>query len=125
MTGAYHHITESMHTLNDMSHDDLALGPHFDDGHDYGLEAPTTHSAYLDGGSEFYPSPNLMQESKYQPQYATNKAFNNRGPNRLIGNYMMISACVGRDELLIGMSFVYFVFFYFNFYSTNTLFINK
>jgi hypothetical protein len=120
MTGAYHHITESMHTLNDMSHDDLALGPHFDDGHDYGLEAPTTHSAYLDGGSEFYPSPNLMQESKYQPQYATNKAFNNRGPNRLIGNYMMISACVGRDELLIGMSFVYY-----NFYSTNTYFINK
>jgi len=33
---------------------------------------------------------------------------------------MMISACVGRDELLIGMSFVYY-----NFYSTNTYFINK
>jgi len=76
--GAYNHITESMHTLNDMNHDDMTLGQHFDDGHDYGLEAPSAHSAYLDGG-EFYPSPNIMQESKYQPQYTANKAFNSRG----------------------------------------------
>jgi len=117
ITGAYHHITESMHTLNDMSHEDLALGHQFDDGHDYGLEAPTPHSAYLDGGSEFYPSPNLMQESKYQPQYTTNKAFNNRGPNRFFGNCMMISACLGRDELLIGM-FCFFRISIFNFIPT-------
>jgi hypothetical protein len=109
VTSAYHHITESIHTLNDMNNDDMALGQHFEDGHDYGLEAPSQHSLYLDGGSEFYPSTNLLQESKYQPQYATNKAFNNRGPNRLFGNYMMISAC-GRDELLIGMCFVCFVY---------------
>ena len=108
---AYHHITESMHTLNDITQDDLAL-QHFDDAQDYGLEAPPPHSSYLDGGSEFYPSPNLMTESKYAPQFSTNKAFNSRGPNRLFGNYMMISAYTNaclmpdrpdRDDLLIGM----------------------
>lgn len=98
-----------MHTLNDMTHEDLAL-QHFDEAPDYGLEAPPPHSTYLDGGSEFYPSPNMMSESKYAPQFSANKAFTSRGPNRLFGNYMMFSAynaCLlpdrsDRDDL-IGM----------------------
>lgn len=69
-----------------MNHDDMALGQHFDDTHDYGLEAPSANAGYLDGGSEFYPSTNMMPDSKYQPHYASNpKAFSNRGP-RLFGN---------------------------------------
>ncbi|RWS31863.1 Transforming protein p54/c-ets-1-like protein [Leptotrombidium deliense] len=77
MEGGYNHITESMHTLNEMSHEDMAL-THFEDGHDYGLEAPSAHSTYLDGGAEFYPSQALIQESKYQPQYTGNKSFTSR-----------------------------------------------
>ncbi|RWS14387.1 protein C-ets-1-like isoform X3 [Dinothrombium tinctorium] len=74
----YNHITESMHTLNDISHEDMAL-THFEDGHDYGLEAPA-HSTYLDAGAEFYPSQGAMlQESKYQPQYTTAKSYSSRG----------------------------------------------
>ncbi|CAG2161881.1 unnamed protein product [Oppiella nova] len=81
---SYLHITESMLTLNDC-HEDLGLShSRYEDTHDYGLEAQTP--AYLDG-SEFYPTSNLMTESKYSPQFSTNKAFNTRGPNRLFGRY--------------------------------------
>ncbi|XP_054167072.1 ETS-like protein pointed isoform X2 [Oppia nitens] len=83
---SYLHITESMLTLNDC-HDDLALGhSRYEDNHDgYGLDSQTT--TFLDG-SEFYPTAHLMTESKYSPQFTTNKAYNNRGPNnRLFGRY--------------------------------------
>ena len=95
-----------MHTLNDMNHDDMALSQHFDDGHDYGLEAPSTHPSYLDATSEFYSSPNLMQESKYHFPYATNKVFNNRGL-RLFGNFCMINACFNFSKLLLISLYVY------------------
>lgn len=84
-TAGYNHITESMHTLNDMNHEDMALAQHYDDAHDY-LDAPTGHPGYLDA-SEFYPSQAglPMPETKYQPQYAPNKPFLSRGL-RLLGN---------------------------------------
>ncbi|CAG2100659.1 unnamed protein product [Medioppia subpectinata] len=70
---AYLHITESMLTLSDC-HEDLGLShTRYEDNHDYGLEAQTP---YLDG-SEFYPTSNMLNESKYSPQYTTNKPFNN------------------------------------------------
>ncbi|KAI1285951.1 Uncharacterized protein HDE_11425 [Halotydeus destructor] len=65
----YNHITESMHTLNDMSHDEMSLGHHYDDPHDYGLEAPINHG-YPGDGSDFYSSGHQlpgMPETKYQP----------------------------------------------------------
>jgi len=87
--GAYNHIAESMHTLNEINHEDIALGQHFDDGHEYGLEAPSAQTTYLDGTSEFYPSQaGMLPESKYPPQFTANKSYINRNL-RCYGNYLL------------------------------------
>uniref|UniRef100_T1JZB4 ETS domain-containing protein n=1 Tax=Tetranychus urticae TaxID=32264 RepID=T1JZB4_TETUR len=81
----YNHFTESMHTLSDIGHDEMGLvGQHYtDDTGDYGHEGPTgPHAAYLDNGSDFYPSgPTMLSESKYTPTYVSPKSsyINNRG----------------------------------------------
>ena len=76
----YNHITESMHTLNDMSHEDMGLAQHYDDPHgEYGLEPPTNQTTFLE--HEFYPShPGIpIQDAKYQPHFASGKTFLPRG----------------------------------------------
>ncbi|XP_074604743.1 uncharacterized protein LOC141858034 isoform X2 [Brevipalpus obovatus] len=85
--GAYSHLAESMHTLNDMSHENIALVQQYDDNHEY-LEAPTPQSNYLENGAEFYPSQTdgMISEGKYQPAYNLNKSYINRGP-RFSGRY--------------------------------------
>lgn len=65
----YNHVTHSIHGLHDVTHDDII---HYDDNHDYGLEASNAHSHYIDSSPEFYPnqqSLNLGQDTKFQPAY--------------------------------------------------------
>lgn len=74
-------MSHSIHGLHDVTHDDII---HYDDNHDYGLEAPNAHSHYIDSSPEFYPnqqSLNLGQETKFQPAYQKNY---NRGELILI-----------------------------------------
>ncbi|XP_023235400.1 protein c-ets-1-A isoform X3 [Centruroides vittatus] len=87
LEGGYNHISESMHTLNEMRHEDVVLGQHYDETQEYGLEAAPTHHTYLDNSSEFYPtdaSLSLSQESKYQPPYM-GKNFRGRYPTHDMG----------------------------------------
>lgn len=68
-TDGYNHVTHSIHGLHDVTHDDII---HYDDNHDYGLEASNAHSHYIDSSPEFYPnqqSLNLGQDTKFQPAY--------------------------------------------------------
>lgn len=75
----YNHITESMHALNDMSHEEMGLTQHYDDPHDYGLDVPANQTTFME--HEFYPSHQgiPMQDTKYQPQFASGKTFLPRG----------------------------------------------
>lgn len=72
LDGGYNHIAHSIHSLNDVNHEDMAISQQYDDGHDYGLETPTAHNHYLDSSPEFYPNPPslpITQDTKYQPSY--------------------------------------------------------
>ncbi|XP_076310273.1 protein C-ets-1-like isoform X3 [Tachypleus tridentatus] len=72
--GGYNHITESMHTLNDMNHEDVGLNQQYNEAQEYGLEASTPHQGYLDASPEFYSTPStplMLPETKYQPTYCT------------------------------------------------------
>ena len=57
-----------MHTLNDMNHEEMTLGHHYEDSHrdPYSLDS-SSHVAYLD--PELYPSHggHHLSEQKYQP----------------------------------------------------------
>lgn len=68
-----------MHALNDMSHEDMGMAQHYDDPHDYGLDVPVNQTTFME--HEFYPShPGIpMQDTKYQPQFASGKTFLPRG----------------------------------------------
>lgn len=70
--GGYNHISESMHTLNELSHDEVGMNQHYDDGQDYGLDTPPAHTAYMDSSPEFYPNNSgisIPLENKYHPHY--------------------------------------------------------
>uniref|UniRef100_A0A131Z1X4 C-ets proto-oncogene protein n=1 Tax=Rhipicephalus appendiculatus TaxID=34631 RepID=A0A131Z1X4_RHIAP len=76
--GGYNHISESLHTLNDMNQEEMALGGHnsYDESQEYGLETPQSHPPYSDSSPEFYPSTSaVVHESKFQPAYTTSKEF--------------------------------------------------
>ncbi|KAH7946351.1 hypothetical protein HPB49_023412 [Dermacentor silvarum] len=76
--GGYNHISESLHTLNDMNQEEMALGGHnsYDESQEYGLETPQSHPPYLDSSPEFYPSTSaVVHESKFQPTYTTSKEY--------------------------------------------------
>lgn len=75
--GGYNHISESLHTLNDMNQEEMALGHNsYDESQEYGLETPQSHPPYLDSSPEFYPSTSaVVQESKFQPTYTSSKEF--------------------------------------------------
>lgn len=69
-----------MHTLNDINHEDMSIVQQYEDNHEYGLEAPTPQSNYIENGAEFYPSQTggIISEVKYTPSYNLNKSYNNR-----------------------------------------------
>ncbi|XP_040354423.1 ETS translocation variant 4 isoform X4 [Ixodes scapularis] len=75
--GGYNHISESLHTLNDMNQEEMALGHNsYDESQEYGLETPQSHPPYLDSSPEFYPSTStVVHETKFQPTYTTSKEF--------------------------------------------------
>lgn len=80
MTGGYsNHITESMHALNDMSHEDMGLQQHYEDQQDYGLDVPTNQTNFIE--HEFYPSHAgiPIQDPKYQSHFVNGKTFLPRG----------------------------------------------
>ncbi|XP_064471644.1 ETS-like protein pointed isoform X2 [Ornithodoros turicata] len=76
-TGGYNHISESLHTLNDMNQEEMGMGHNsYDDPQEYGLETPQSHPQYLDSSPEFYPSTSaVLHESKFHPTYTTSKEF--------------------------------------------------
>ncbi|XP_076325616.1 uncharacterized protein LOC143233343 isoform X5 [Tachypleus tridentatus] len=72
--GGYNHFTKSIHTLNDMNHEEIGLNQQFDDAQEYGLEASTPHPGCVDASPEFYPSPStplMVSENSYQPTFPT------------------------------------------------------
>lgn len=72
--GGYNHFTKSIHTLNDVGHEEMGLNQQFDDAQEYGLEASTPHPGCVDASPEFYPSPStplLVSENSYQPTFPT------------------------------------------------------
>ena len=68
-----------MHALNDMSHEEMGLAQHYDDPHDYGLDAPANQPTFVE--HEFYPSHAglPMPDAKFQPQFTGAKSFLPRG----------------------------------------------
>ncbi|XP_013772271.1 protein C-ets-2-like isoform X2 [Limulus polyphemus] len=85
--GGYNHITESIHTLNDMNHEEMGLSQQFNDSQEYGLEASTPHPGYLDASPEFYPTPStpvMLPETKYQPTYSTKSYPRARYPHEML-----------------------------------------
>ena len=91
LPGAYH-ITESMHTLNDMtSHDELAIGHPYEETPEYSLHGANGHSNYVDQ-HDFYLSSNVILDGKFQSQYSPHKLYPGRGSHFYSGNYSMVPA---------------------------------
>ena len=69
-----------MHTLNDMSHEEMGLTQHYEDHHsDYGLDVPANQATFIE--HEFYPSHQgiPVQDTKYQPPFVNGKTLLPRG----------------------------------------------
>ncbi|KAJ6222509.1 hypothetical protein RDWZM_001054 [Blomia tropicalis] len=80
--GAYHHIAESMHTLNDMQshHEEMTIGHSYDDTPEYNPIHPgnmnssstSSNGHYIVDQHDFYLTSNAILDSKYQTsQYTT------------------------------------------------------
>lgn len=89
ITGAYHHIAESMHTLNDMtSHEEMTIGHPYEETPDYTLHPSSNgHSNYTDQ-HDFYLSSNVILDSKFQTQYSPHKLYSNRGSQFYSGKFL-------------------------------------
>lgn len=86
--GAYHHIAESMHTLNEMtSHDEMTVGHPYEDTPEYALHGANGHSNYVDQHDFYLPS-SVLIDGKFQPQYsASHKLYSGRGSHFYSGRY--------------------------------------
>ncbi|XP_015916403.1 protein C-ets-1 isoform X2 [Parasteatoda tepidariorum] len=85
--GGYGQISETMHTLHEMTQDDLGVTTaQLEDNSEYVLESIPNHPTYIENSPEFYSPSNVVmtQDTKYQTQYV-NRHYRGRYPHHEMG----------------------------------------
>lgn len=87
MDGGYSQIAETMHTLHEITQDDMGVSTtQLDDSSEYVLESIPNHPTYLEGSPEFYSPTGVVmtQDTKYQQNYI-NRHYRGRYPHHDMG----------------------------------------
>ncbi|GFU25499.1 hypothetical protein NPIL_259021 [Nephila pilipes] len=86
-TGGYSQIAETMHTLHEITQDDMGVSTtQLEDSSEYVLESIPNHPTYLEGSPEFYSPTGVVmtQDTKYQQNYI-NRHYRGRYPHHEMG----------------------------------------
>lgn len=86
LDGGYSQIADSMHTLHEMSQDDMGVNTaQIEEHSEYVLEPISNHPTYLESSPEFYSPPGVVMtpETKYQPTTYINRNYRGRYPHEM------------------------------------------